>query len=252
VKDAATVDPSGGAAGAGDLRRRVAGITWCHPIDLGSGIVTRPEWHVRRRFARRLKMLALPADLRGKSVLDIGAWDGFFSFECERRGASRVLAIDTYAWDHHGMDGFLLARSTLGSAVEYRRLAAEDLDPADIGQFDLVLFLGVFYHLRSPIAVLDRLRAITRGTLVCETHGLVPALHGRYPLISFFPGDGLETGRRYEFTAIPTLECLEQMLIAAGFGQRSVKHLPSMRALKQLKALLVNRPQSGRIVIHAS
>lgn len=234
-----------------ELEQRVRGINWCHPIDLGGGLVTRPTWHVRQRFARRLKFLSLPDDLTGKSVLDIGAWDGFFSFECERRGAARVLAIDTYAWDVYGKDGFLLAHSVLKSKVESMRLAAEDLDSRAIGQFDLVLFCGVFYHLRSPIAVLDRLRTVTRGTLVCETHALVPALHGRYPLISFFPGDGHEEGSRYEFTAIPTIECLRQMLVAAGFSQIDVRRRPSLPALKKLKALVTNRPQSGRLVVHA-
>jgi tRNA (mo5U34)-methyltransferase len=246
---------AGAGPGAGadrtELERRVGTIKWCHPIDLGGGLVTRPEWHVRQRFARRLRFLALPDDLTGKSVLDIGAWDGFFSFECERRGAARVLAIDTYAWDVHGKDGFLLAHSALASKVESMRLAAEDLDPEVVGQFDLVLFLGVLYHLRSPISVLDRLRRVTRGTLVCETHALVPALHARYPLISFFPGDGLETGSRYEFTAIPTIECMRQMLCAAGFGQVDVRHRPSLAPLKKLKALVTNRPQSGRLVVHA-
>ncbi len=234
-----------------ELEARARKITWCHPIDLGQGVITRPEWHVRQRFARRVKFLSLPDDLTGKTVLDIGAWDGFFSFECERRGAARVLAIDTYAWDVHGKDGFLLAHEALNSKVESMRLAAEDLDPKEIGQFDLVLFLGVFYHLRSPVAVLDRLRTVTRGTLVCETHGLVPAVHGRYPLISFFPGDGHEEFGKYEFTAIPTIECLRQMLVSAGFAQIDVLHRPSMAALKRLKALVMNRPMSGRVVVHA-
>jgi tRNA (mo5U34)-methyltransferase len=234
-----------------DLETRARAIAWCHPIDLGQGVVTRPDWHIRRRFARRLRLLDLPPDLSGQTVLDIGAWDGFFSFECERRGAARVLAIDTYAWDHHGQDGFLLAREALGSRVESQRLAAEDLDPAAIGQFDLVIFLGVFYHLRDPIAVLDRLRRITRGVLVCETHTLIPVMHGRYPLISFFPGDGLEAGSRFEFCAIPTEEALTQMLRSAGFTTIDVKHRPSWRIVKQLTALVTNRPQSGRLIVHA-
>ena len=233
-----------------DLRERIAQINWCHPIDLG-GVVTRPEWYTRRRFARRLKFLDLPQDLRGKSVLDVGAWDGFFSFECERRGAARVLAIDTYAWDRHGMDGFLLARSVLKSKVEHQRLAVEDLDPAVVGTFDLVLFLGVFYHLRSPIAALDRLRSVTRGTLVCETHGLIPAVHEAWPLVSFFPGDATASEGRRELCAIPTLECLQQMLAASGFRDVVVKHRPSMRALKKVKAFLTNTPQSGRVIVHA-
>jgi tRNA (mo5U34)-methyltransferase len=236
---------------ADSLHARIGAINWCHPLEL-NGVQTRPEWYVRRRFTRRLKFLQLPEDLTGKSVLDVGAWDGFFSFECERRGASRVLALDTYAWDHHGKDGFLLAHEVLGSKVEHQRLAAEDIDAARIGRFDLVLFLGVLYHLRSPISVLERLRAVTAGTLICETHALVPALHGNYPLISFFPGDGLELGLPYEFCAIPTIECLTQMLRAAGFQQISVKHTPSLRWLKRIKAAATNRPESGRAVVHAS
>ncbi|MCA1560243.1 MAG: tRNA 5-methoxyuridine(34)/uridine 5-oxyacetic acid(34) synthase CmoB [Acidobacteria bacterium] len=207
---------------------------------------------MQRRFARRLRLLQIPNDLRGQSVLDIGAWDGFWSFECERRGADRVLAIDTYAWDHYGMDAFLLAHSALDSKVEHRRLAVEELSVEAVGQFDLVLFLGVFYHLRSPIDALDRLRQIVRGRLICETHTLLPALHGSYPLVSFFPGDGHETGRAREFTAIPTEECLMQMLLSSGFRSVEVKYRPSMRFFKKITAALSNRPQSGRLVVHAS
>jgi tRNA (mo5U34)-methyltransferase len=233
------------------LQRRIDAITWCHPLNLG-GIETRPQWHVRRRFERRLKFLQIPGDLTGKSVLDIGAWDGFFSFECERRGAKRVLAIDTFAWDNYGKDGFLLAHETLNSRVEHQRCAAEDIDVATLGTFDIVLFLGVFYHLRSPISVLERLRGVTAGTLICETHALVPAVHEKYPLVSFFPGDGLEAGLPYEFCSLPTIEALKQMLRAAGFIHVDVKHTPSMRWLKKVKATLTTRPQSGRAIVHAS
>ena len=232
------------------LQQRIDALKWCHPLELG-GIQTRPQWHVRRRFARRLKFLQIPEDLTGKSVLDIGAWDGFFSFECERRGAARVLAIDTFAWDHYGKDGFLLAHETLQSKVEHRRLAAEDIDVATLGTFDVVLFLGVFYHLRSPISVLERLRGVTAGTLICETHALVPAFHEHYPLVSFFPGDGFELGGPYEFCSLPTLEALQQMLRAAGFTTIDVKHTPSMRWLKKVKAAVTTRPESGRAIIHA-
>jgi len=236
---------------ADTLQQKIDALTWCHPLEL-AGIQTRPQWHVRRRFARRLKFLQIPPDLTGKSVLDIGAWDGFFSFECERRGAARVLAIDTFAWDHYGKDGFLLAHQTLNSKVEHRRLAAEDFDVATLGTFDLVLFLGVFYHLRSPIQVLDRIRAVTTGTLICETHALVPAFHEKYPLVSFFPGDGLEAGLKYEFSSEPTIEAMRQMLRSSGFTKVDVKHMPSMRWLKKIKAAITTRPESGRLIVHAS
>ena len=129
-------------------------------------------------------------------MLDIGAWDGFFSFECERRGAARVLAIDTFAWDNYGKDGFLLAHKTLNSKVEHRRLAAEDIDVATLGTFDVVLFLGVFYHLRSPISVLERIRGVTAGTLILETHALVPAFHEHYRSSASSPATASSSGSR--------------------------------------------------------
>jgi tRNA (mo5U34)-methyltransferase len=233
------------------LQERIDAITWCHPLNLG-GIETRPQWHVWRRFRRRLQFLQIPQDLRGQTVLDIGAWDGFFSFECERRGAKRVLAIDTYAWDNYGKDGFLLAHEMLKSKVESQRCAAEDIDAATLGTFDLVLFLGVFYHLRSPIQVLDRIRAVTAGTLICETHALVPAFHENYPLVSFFPGDGHEAGLKYEFSSEPTIEAMRQMLRSSGFTNVDIKHTPSMRWLKKIKAAITTRPESGRLIVHAS
>jgi tRNA (mo5U34)-methyltransferase len=140
----------------------------------------------------------------------------------------------------------------LKSKVEHQRCAAEDIDAATLGTFDLVLFLGVFYHLRSPIQVLDRIRAVTTGTLICETHALVPAFHEKYPLVSFFPGDGLEAGLKYEFSSEPTIEAMRQMLRSSGFTQVDVKHMPSMRWLKKIKAAITTRPESGRLIVHAS
>ncbi len=79
-----------------DLLARVRAHRWYHTLDLGNGIVTAGVDNSSERLTR----LQLPASLAGKSVLDIGAWDGFFSFEAERRGAARVVASDAYSW--HG------------------------------------------------------------------------------------------------------------------------------------------------------
>jgi len=100
------------------------------------------EGRIRRRFERRLRLLQIPEDLRGWTVLDLGAWHGYFSFECERRGADRVLAVDHYAWNRFGMDEFLAARPRLGSKVEYHRADVHALDPGTPGQFDRVLMLN--------------------------------------------------------------------------------------------------------------
>ena len=209
------------------------------------------EGRIRRRFARRLQLLQLPEDLTGWSVLDIGAWHGYFSFECERRGADRVLAVDRFAWDTYGMDGFLAAHARLGSRVEHRRADVHELDPAEIGQFDLVLLLGVLYHLRNPLQALERIRRVTKRLLICETHVLLPFVHERYPLIPFFPGDEQARERPDELCAMPTLAALRQMLESVGFGGVEVVYTPSFRHWKKLIALATNRPQSGRGIVHA-
>jgi tRNA (mo5U34)-methyltransferase len=123
----------------------------------------------------RLARLDLPASLEGRTVLDVGAWDGFFSFEAERRGASRVVATDHYSW--HGLGwgtgdgkaGFELARTALGSRVEDVDIDVMDLSPERVGTFDVVLFLGVLYHLRHPLLALERIASVADDLLVAET-----------------------------------------------------------------------------------
>src|SRR5262245_25907070 len=102
------------------------------------------------------------------TVLDIGAWDGFFSFEFERRGAARVLAIDTFAWDQGGLECFLLARQHFKSKVDYERLDVHDLDPRRMGTFDLVFCAGVLYHLRHPLLALEKIRSVTAKQCIVE------------------------------------------------------------------------------------
>ena len=221
----------------------------CRP-DAGASVLSR-EARIRRRYARRLQLLQIPEDLRGWSVLDVGAWHGYFSFECERRGADRVLAVDRFAWDTYGMDGFLAAHARLGSRVEHRRADVHELDPDEIGRFDLVLMLGVLYHLRNPLQALERIRRVTQRLLICETHVLLPFVHERWPLIPFFPGDERARERPDELCAMPTLAALRQMLESVGFGGAEVVYTPSFRYWKKLLALATNRPQSGRGIVHA-
>jgi tRNA (mo5U34)-methyltransferase len=111
---------------ADEIHSAITGITWFHQIDLGAGVVTPGSDNTLARIA----MVVLPADLRGKSVLDIGAWDGAFSFEAERRGADRVVAVDSFCWSGEGWGtkaGFECARRLLGSRVEDREVEVLDL-----------------------------------------------------------------------------------------------------------------------------
>ena len=114
-----------------------------------------------------------------------------------------------------------------------------------------VLLLGVFYHLRNPLQALERVRAVTRRLLICETHVLLPFVHERYPLVPFFPGDEHATEQPRELCAMPTLEALNQMLRSVGFSDVDVVYTPSFRYWKKLLALVTNRPQSGRGIVHA-
>ena len=151
-----------------ELLAEVAKVRWWHTIDLGQGVVTPG----RDDTQAKLKRIALPPDLAGLSVLDVGAWDGFFSFEAERRGAARVVAVDTYSWGYGGSGskaGFDLARRALRSRVEDRVLEVLDISPATVGVFDLVLFLGVLYHMRHPLLALERIASVTKQHLILET-----------------------------------------------------------------------------------
>jgi tRNA (mo5U34)-methyltransferase len=170
---------------APDLRSRVEAIRWYHTIDLGGGVVTRGVDDSPVRLARA----QLPVSLHGKSVLDIGAWDGFFSFECERRGAARVVAADHFSWHGTGWGtkaGFNLAREALGSRVEDVDIDVMDLSPERIGTFDVVLFLGVLYHLRHPYLALERVASVARDYLILET--VVDLVGVGRPAMAFYPG----------------------------------------------------------------
>jgi tRNA (mo5U34)-methyltransferase len=205
---------------------------------------------VERRFRRRLRLLKIPGDLSGKTVLDIGAWDGFFSFEFERRGAKRVLSIDTFAWDNGGLECFLFAREHFKSKVEYQRLDVHDLSPSDVGTFDLVLYAGVLYHMRHPLLALEKIRSITAGQLVLETHQLIPAMHEHVPMIRLFPGDEHAGGGGFP-GGFPTKAWALGALDVAGFARSEVIYSTNSRWLKKLTALVTNVPQRGRLIVHA-
>ncbi len=132
-----------------DLEREVAKIRWWHTIDLGDGVVTNGVSNP----AQLLDRCALPEDLSGMTVLDIGAWDGFFSFEAERRGAKRVLATDSYSWGGEGWGtkaGFDLARRVLGSKIEDMEIDVLDISPEKVGVFDESYSWGYFITCVTP------------------------------------------------------------------------------------------------------
>jgi tRNA (mo5U34)-methyltransferase len=197
-----------------EIARRVAEHpNWYHRIELAPGIVT-PGSHDSAAALAWLDELGLPRECASKRVLDIGCRDGFFAFEMERRGAS-VLAID---YTRSDATGFALAAQVLGSRVEHRLDNVYNLDPEAHGLFDLVLFLGVIYHLRDPVRALDRVRSVCRpgGLLFVESTCQQPAgSDASLPLWRFSPrgafrGDGTTKW-------VPTLAGLEAAIIDCQF-----------------------------------
>src|SRR5687767_8581888 len=202
---------------ATDLQQRVAAHRWYHSIDLGSGVVTRGSDDTPVRLAQ----LQLPGSLAGRTVLDIGAWDGFFSFECERRGAARVVATDYYSWRGSGWGakaGFQLAREALGSKVEDVDIDVMDIAPERLGTFDIVLFLGVLYHLRHPLLALEKIAAVTRELLILET--VVDLVGLGRPAMAFYPDRELNTDPTNWWG--PNQEAVIGMLKYAGFEEVQV------------------------------
>lgn len=254
---------------SGDLAERVATISWYHSIDLGRGLVTPGNPPDQQMLAKGL------CDLRGKKVLDIGAWDGYWSFLAERRGASSVVAMDHYAWsvdfaarlkyweacerkgevpDHRldfsefwrpddlpGRAGFDLAREAIGSSVEPVVADFMTADPAQTGQFDVVLFLGVLYHVREPLTALEKVCGLTEGVAVIETEAIAILGMPRASLIEFHDGGGLRGD--YTNWFVPTETALHAMCKAAGF-KRVVTRIGPPPRTRQMKSA-ASRVQAG-------
>ena len=194
-------------------------------------------------------------------MLDVGAWDGFFSFECERRGAARVVACDGPAWrepawgpDGFGTKaGFELARKALGSRVEDVECDPDELSEAVAGgRFDVVLFLGVLYHLKHPWMALERVASVCDGLLVLETHA--DLLDLRRPAMALYPGAEV-AGDASNWWG-PNVAALVAMLREEGFARVEVAHREPLRyrltraAYRRVRGPRF-RAQQGRVVVHA-
>src|SRR5689334_4306839 len=135
------------------LREEIEELPWFHQIDFGDGLLT--PGRIAARKLRRMSRLIFDRPIEGKTVLDIGCWDGAYSLEAHRRGARRVLATDHYVW-HEGWGdrrAFDLVQRHLAPSIEVLDIDAAELSVDRVGRFDTVLFCGVFYHLRHPFAV---------------------------------------------------------------------------------------------------
>jgi tRNA (mo5U34)-methyltransferase len=199
-----------------EVRARIAAIPyWYHPIEVRPGIVT-PGANEARLV---LETLELPQDCRGMRVLDLGTRDGFFAFELERRGAE-VVAVDYMPLEG---SGFAVAAELLGSRVTYLQRNLYELRAAELGTFDIVLFLGLLYHLPDPLGALRIVRDLARQRMYLETLVLDfgPEVDG-LPLMRFFAGSSW-AGDPTNYWG-PNVRCVEEMLGETEFAvRRSVR-----------------------------
>jgi tRNA (mo5U34)-methyltransferase len=206
---------------------------WHHAIEVAPGIFTPGL----QDTAAVLRQIALPEDLTGMRVLDLGARDGFFSFEAEKRGASEVVAVDYCSPTE---TGFATAAGLLGSKVKYVTANVYSVAPEQFGKFDLILFLGLLYHLRHPLLALDRMYDVANpgATILIESHimdeGLADA-NGDFhqlaafnphlvdiPLVQYFPGDYLGADPTNQYG--PNIAALRGWLRSAGFETTRTWH----------------------------
>jgi tRNA (mo5U34)-methyltransferase len=198
-----------------DWHQRLSKGGWWHSFELPDGTLIEGVNALSAQKAR-IAQFAIPADLRGKRALDIGAWDGWFTFELERRGAE-VVSIDR--WDN---PRFREMHAALGSRADYRQINVYDLDPRKLGQFDVVLFLGVLYHLKHPLLALERVCAVARDFAAIESFALTdrfqPGMNvEEHSLLRFFERD--EFGGQFDNWFAPTPRCLVEMCRTAGFAR---------------------------------
>jgi len=216
---------------------RLSDTFWFQRFEIAPGVFTPRGNDV----VHLCQIWQIPSDLSGKRVLDIGAANGGFSFEMEKRGAS-VVAVDIVPDDYFS---FRTIADFLGSTVEYRVLSAYDLDPNDIGTFDIVLFLGVVYHLRHPLLALDKIWGVTKKCCYVESHvidgGLVTpwgfsslnefdARLTQLPIVEFHRLGELNRDVSNWFS--PTIAALDAWLWSAGFEPELIVKWPSDKPVR--------------------
>ena len=195
--------------------RELEGAGWWHSFELPDGTEIQGVCELAG-LKNRIAQFPIPADLRGKRVLDIGAWDGWFNFEMERRGAE-VMAID--CWDN---PRFREMHEILGSRVDYRQHDIYELTPELVGRFDIVLFLGVLYHLKHPLLALERVCALSTDLAAVDSFILRDEHHpGEHvterPVMEFYETDEF-VGQTDNWVA-PSLPCLLAFCRTAGFAR---------------------------------
>ncbi|MFN7997392.1 MAG: DUF1698 domain-containing protein [Bryobacteraceae bacterium] len=215
-----------GESSLSDINRekleQLAKLGWYHSMVLPDGRVI-PGYQSVELLRKRVAQFPIPEDLHGRRVLDIGAWDGWFTFEMERRGAD-VVAVDSTSFER-----FRVAHELLKSKAEYRIDDVCRLSPEKIGSFDIVLFLGVLYHLKYPLLALERVCELSTGMVCVESFvsddGSDPYAK---PVMEFY--ETTELCGQFDNWVGPNVACLLAMCRTAGFASVKLESVIDHRA----------------------
>lgn len=215
--------------------------SWWHSIDFGNGIVT-PGVHSLAELQGIYQSLELPEDLSGKTLLDIGCWDGFYTFETERRGAT-VTSID--CWHP---SNYFAAHKALNSKAKFHERSVYEIGKDNLGSFDIVLFMGVLYHLRHPLLALENVCELTRDFAIIESHIIDKMREGGEPAMEFYEFD--ELGGQYDNWWAPNLECMVQMTRSAGFARVELLFRTDTRAAVKAYRRWNDKPERSSTSLH--
>ncbi len=188
---------------------RLSKLGWYHSIELPGGSVVEGHQTIQQ-LRTRIRQFPIPEDLSGKRVLDIGAWDGWFSFEMERRGAE-VLALDSTRNTR-----LLEAKNLLGSRIGYHIGDICRMTAKDLGTFDIVLFLGVLYHVKHPLLALENVCGVCRDMACIESFVTDPD-PSSIPLMEFY--ETTELRGQLDNWVGPNAACLLALCRTAGFAR---------------------------------
>jgi tRNA (mo5U34)-methyltransferase len=250
-----------------ELRREIGSTLWYHTMQLAPGVET-PGWFDLRPI---VNLLPWP-DVKGKRCLDVGTYDGFLAFEMERRGAAEVMAIDIddhTKWDwppdvraHGGEElaklagpekgrGFKIAAAALGSRVGRRPISVYDLDPKDVGTFDVVVCGSLLLHLRDPLRALEAIRGVCAGYFLSAEQISLPLTlaHRRMPVLTLNGSGPLGQWM------IPNAAGHRRMLFSAGFAiERSTRpyavplgasHPPADKSVRARARAVMQKAMTG-------
>jgi tRNA (mo5U34)-methyltransferase len=231
-----------------ELLAQVEKHTWLYSVDLGDGVQTKglfgpPHTHIRDALDQ--------VEVRNKKVLDVGCWEGHWSFEVERRGASEVYATDYLVGDPRAelserglkeLPTFRLAHTILESKVSYHPdVSVYHIDKLGVAELDVVLFCGVYYHLKHPLLALAKLRQVMKDDGIIIVEGAV--VEGpREASARFYYHELL--GDDPSNWWVPTLPCLRQW-VECSFFEIIGEHGPAYQSSRTVTLFPGREPSRG-------